>query len=112
VSVARRPLRAEELAELLAFKRGPFRLFRRGWRQEDLVNAVQTKYLSLLEIVKDGDTTIIQFSRVGQLEVARILIDHGADLNASSCPVLRHYIWHRKRVYWKSLAPLSTAARI
>ena len=62
--MARRPLRAEELAELLVFnfKGGPFRLFRRVWRQEDLVNAVQTTYSSLLAIVKDGDTTVIQFS--------------------------------------------------
>jgi len=64
VSVARCPLRVEELAELLAFnfKGGPFQLFRSGWRQEDLVNAVQTTFSSLLAIGKDGDTTIIQFS--------------------------------------------------
>ena len=64
VSVARRPLRVEELAELLTLnlKAGPFRLFRRGCRQEDLLNAVQTKYSSLFAITKDGDTTIIQFS--------------------------------------------------
>jgi hypothetical protein len=85
VSVARRPLRAEEVAELLAFnfKRGPFRLFRRGWRQGDLVNAVQTKYLSLLEIVKDGDTTIMQFSHFSVQEFFEnaILANASADVS-------------------------------
>lgn len=62
--MARRPLCVEELVELLAFnlKGGPFRPFRRGWGKEDLVNAVQTTYSSLLAIAKDGDTTVIQFS--------------------------------------------------
>jgi hypothetical protein len=83
--VAHRPLRAEELAELLAFnfKGGPFRLFRRGWRQEDVVNAVQTTYSSLLAIVNDGDTTIIQFSHFSVQEFFEnaILANASADIS-------------------------------
>ena len=64
VSVACRPLRVKELAELLAFdfKAGPFRLFRRGWRRENLVDAVRSTYSSLLAIVNIEDTPVVQFS--------------------------------------------------
>jgi Ankyrin repeats (3 copies)/Ankyrin repeats (many copies) len=62
--VAVRPLRVKELAELLAFdfsaegipKLNP------GWRWEDKEEAVMSACSSLVMIVKDGDSRIVQFS--------------------------------------------------
>jgi hypothetical protein len=62
--VAVRPLRVEELAEVLAFdfnaegmpKLNP------GWRWEDQEEAVMSACSSLVMIVKDGDSRIVQFS--------------------------------------------------
>jgi Ankyrin repeats (3 copies)/Ankyrin repeat len=61
---AARPLRVEELAEVLAFdfsaegvpKLNP------GWRLEDQEEAVMSACSSLVIIVKDGDSRIVQFS--------------------------------------------------
>ena len=61
---ALRPLRVEELAELLAFdfnvegipKLNP------GWRWEDQEQAVMSACSSLVTIVEDGDSRIVQFS--------------------------------------------------
>jgi hypothetical protein len=61
---AARSLRVEELAEVLAFdfsaegipKLNP------GWRWEDQEEAVMSACSSLVIIVKDGDTRIVQFS--------------------------------------------------
>ena len=61
---AARPLRVEELAEVLAFdfdvegipKLNP------GWRWEDQEEAVLSACSSLVIIVKDGDSRIVQFS--------------------------------------------------
>ncbi|KAF8492403.1 hypothetical protein F5888DRAFT_1806836 [Russula emetica] len=62
--VAIRPLRVEELAEVLAFdfntegmpKLNP------GWRWEDQEEAVTSACSSLVMIVKDGDSRVVQFS--------------------------------------------------
>src|SRR5712675_3543284 len=62
--VAVRPIREEELAEVLAFdfnaegipKLNP------GWRWEDQEEAVMSACSSLVMIVKDGDSRIVQFS--------------------------------------------------
>jgi Ankyrin repeats (3 copies) len=62
--VAVRPLRVEELAEVLAFdfnaegmpKLNP------GWRWEDQEEAVTSACSSLVMIVKDGDSRVVQFS--------------------------------------------------
>ena len=66
VAVASRPLRAEELAELLAFdfKAGPIPKFCEGWRLEDPVDAVLSTCPSLLAIVDGGYFLgkVIQFS--------------------------------------------------
>ena len=59
-----RPLRVEELAEVLAFDfnaEGTPRL-NPGWRWEDQEEAVMSACLSLVMIVKDGDSRIVQFS--------------------------------------------------
>jgi hypothetical protein len=68
VSVASRPLRVEELAELFAFdfKAGPTPKLREGWRLEDPVDAVMSTCSSLLAVVDSGysedKSKIIQFS--------------------------------------------------
>ena len=59
-----RPLRVEELAEVLAFDfkaEGTPRLDT-GWRWEDQEEAVMSACLSLVTIVKDGNSRIVQFS--------------------------------------------------
>ena len=66
VAVASRPLRVEELAELLAFNfnAGPIPKFHEDWRLEDPVHAVLSTCSSLLTIVDGGYPfgNVIQFS--------------------------------------------------
>jgi ankyrin repeat protein len=64
VAVASRPLRVEELAELLAFdfKAGPIPKFHEGWRLEDPVDAVLSACSSLLAVVDVQGSPVIQFS--------------------------------------------------
>ena len=59
-----RPLRVEELAEVLAFdfsEEGVPKL-NRGWRWEDQEEAVMSSCSSLVIVVKDGDSRIVQFA--------------------------------------------------
>jgi ankyrin repeat protein len=71
VAVACRPLRVEELAELLAFdfEAGPIPKFYEDWRLEDPVDAVLSTS-SLLAIVDGGDSfgKVIQFSHISVKE--------------------------------------------
>jgi hypothetical protein len=62
--VAVRPLRVEELAEVLAFDftTGGMPRLNPGWRWEDQEEAVTSACSSLVTIVKDGDTRVVQFS--------------------------------------------------
>ena len=71
VSVASRPLRVGELAEILAFdfKAGPIPEFREDWRLEDPVDAVLSTCSTLLATVDGGESivgepigNVIQFS--------------------------------------------------
>jgi ankyrin repeat protein len=64
VAVVSRPLRVEELAEFLAFdfKTGPIPKYREDWRLADPVEAVLSTCSTLLTLVDDGDSLIIQFS--------------------------------------------------
>jgi ankyrin repeat protein len=64
VVVASRPLRAEELAELLAFdfEAGPIPKFHEDLRLEDPVNAVLSACSSLLAVVDVEGSPVIQFS--------------------------------------------------
>ena len=64
VAVASRPLRVEELAELLAFdfKAGPIPKFHEGWRLEDPEDAVLSACPSLLAVVDFEGSPVIQFS--------------------------------------------------
>ncbi len=62
--VAARPLRVEELAEVLAFdfNTGGMPKLNPGWRWEDQEEAVMSACSSLVTIVKDGDSRVVQFS--------------------------------------------------
>jgi hypothetical protein len=62
--VAARPLRVEELAEVLTFdfKAEGIPKINVGWRWEDQEAAVMSACSSLVVIVKDGDSRIVQFS--------------------------------------------------
>ena len=66
VAVASRPLRVQELAELLAFdfSTGPIPKFHEGWRLEDPADGVLSTCSSLLSIVDGGYpfNKVIQFS--------------------------------------------------
>ena len=64
VSVALRPLRIKELAELLAFgfKAGLIPEFYGDWRVEDPLDAVLSTCSTLLAIVNDRGSPVIQFS--------------------------------------------------
>ena len=64
VAVVFRPLRVEELAELLAFdfKSGQIPRFREDWRLEDPVEAVLSTCSTLLSLVNVEDSQVIQFS--------------------------------------------------
>ncbi len=62
--VAVRPLRVEELAEILAFdfNAGGMPKLNPRWRWEDQEEAVMSACSSLVTIVKDGDARVVQFS--------------------------------------------------
>jgi ankyrin repeat protein len=62
--VAVRPLEVKELAEVLAFdfNTGGMPKLNPGWRWEDQEEAVMSACSSLVTIVKDGDSRIVQFS--------------------------------------------------
>jgi ankyrin repeat protein len=67
--VAVRPLRVEELAELFAFEfgrngtgRAAVPKYRADWRPNDQVHAVQTTCSSLISIVDDSGSQVVQFS--------------------------------------------------
>ena len=63
--VTLRPLRVEELAELLAFEfkaQGTVPKYRSDWRPNDQVGAVLSTCSSLISIVDDKDSQIVQFS--------------------------------------------------
>ena len=70
VSVASRPLRVKELAELLAFdfEAEPIPKFHEDWRLEDPVDAVLSTCSTLLTIVDDQDSSVIQFSHISVKE--------------------------------------------
>jgi ankyrin repeat protein len=62
--VAVRPLRVEELAEVLAFdfNTGGMPKLNPSWRWEDQEEAVMSACSSLVTIVKNGDSRVVQFS--------------------------------------------------
>ena len=63
--VAIRPLRVEEVAELLAFEfkaEGAVPKYRTDWRPNDQVEAVLSTCFSLISIVDDNESQVVQFS--------------------------------------------------
>ena len=62
--VAARPLEVKELAEVLAFdfNTGGMPKLNLGWRWEDQEEAVMSACSSLVVIVKEGDSRVVQFS--------------------------------------------------
>jgi hypothetical protein len=66
LTVAMRPLRVEELAEVLAFEldsaEGELPRFHPDWRWEDQEHAVLSACSSLITIVNSDDSRVIQFS--------------------------------------------------
>ena len=67
LTVAARPLRVEELAELLAFdfhamSNGGVPTLREDWRWNNHEQAVLSTCSSLIAIVRDGDSRVVQFS--------------------------------------------------
>ena len=64
VAVVSRPLRVEELAELLAFdfEAGQIPQFHEDWRLEDPIEAVLSTCSTLLSVVNVQDSQVIQFS--------------------------------------------------
>ena len=88
LTVASRPLRVEELAELLAFDfhatsdRG-IPAFRADWRWNDEEQAVLSTCSSLIAIVRDGDSRVVQFSHFSVKEylTSRRLAESGVDVS-------------------------------
>jgi ankyrin repeat protein len=72
LSVAIRPLRVEELAEILAFDcdavQGRIPTFEAGRRPENPEEAVLSACSSLIAIVNDGDCRVVQFSHLSVKE--------------------------------------------
>ena len=67
LTVAARPLRVEELAELLAFdfratSEGGIPTLKEDWRWNDQEEAVLSTCSSLIAIVRDGNSRVVQFS--------------------------------------------------
>ena len=83
--VAVRPLRVEELAEVLAFdfKAEGIPKLNPGWRWEDQEEAVMSACSSLVTIVKNRDSQIVQFSHFSVKEylTANRLAEHVRDVS-------------------------------
>ena len=67
LAVAVRPLRVEELAEILAFdfqasNSGGIPTLREDWREDDEEEAVLSTCSSLIAVVPSGDSRVVQFS--------------------------------------------------
>ena len=66
LTVAARPLRLEELAEVLAFDfddvPGGIPTLNADWRREDQERAVLSTCSSLITVINDGDLRVVQFS--------------------------------------------------
>ncbi|KAF8270103.1 ankyrin repeat-containing domain protein [Lactarius quietus] len=85
LTVAVRPLRVEELAELLAFdfeasKSGGIPALKEDWRWADQEEAVLSTCSSLVTIVRDGDSRLVQFSHFSVKEYLtspRLARSHG-----------------------------------
>ena len=82
---AARPLEVKELAEVLAFDfnaEGILKL-NLGWRWEDQEEAVMSSCSSLVMIVQDGDSRVVQFSHFSVKEFLMVnrLVDPIKDVS-------------------------------
>ncbi|KAF8263372.1 hypothetical protein EI94DRAFT_1788533 [Lactarius quietus] len=85
LTVAVRPLRVEELAELLAFdfeaaRSGGIPALKENWRWDDQEEAVLSTCSSLVTIVRNGDSRVVQFSHFSVKEYLtspRLARSHG-----------------------------------
>ena len=92
LTVASRPLRVEELAELLAFdfqttSDGGIPALRDDWRWNDEEQAVLSTCSSLITIVRDGDSRVVQFSHFSVKEYLT-----SARLASSGKDISRFYV--------------------
>ena len=91
LSVAMRPLRVEELAEVLAFELdtagGELPKYHPDWRWEDQEHAVLSACSSLITIVDNDDSRVIQFSHFSVKEYLT-----SERLSAASGAVSQYYI--------------------
>ena len=88
---AARPLRVEELAEVLAidFDEGGTAKLNPAWRWEDQAGAVMSACSSLVIIVKDGESRVVRFSHFTLQEFLT------SDRLATSSPDVSHfYVQH------------------
>jgi Ankyrin repeats (3 copies) len=80
-----RPLRVKELAEVLAFDFNAEGIpkLNLGWRWEDKEEAVMSACSSLVMIVKDGDSRVVQFSHfsVKEFLTANRLVEPNRDVS-------------------------------
>ena len=88
LTVAARPLRVEELAELLAFdfhttSDQGIPALREDWRWNDQEQAVLSTCSSLISIVRDGDSRVVQFSHFSVKEylTSARLAESGGDVS-------------------------------
>ena len=88
LTVAARPLRVEELAELLAFdfqatSDGGVPALREDWRWNNQEQAVLSTCSSLITIVRDGDSRVVQFSHFSVKEylTSHRLAELGGDVS-------------------------------
>jgi ankyrin repeat protein len=83
--VAIRPLRVEELAEVLAvdFDSGVTAMLNPDWRWPDQERAVMSACSSLISIVNDGDSRVVQFSHfsVKEFLMSRRLAESSQDIS-------------------------------
>jgi hypothetical protein len=89
LTVAIRPLRVEELAEVIAvdFDVGGVPILNPDWRWEDHEEAVLSACSTLVAVVNNGDSRVVQFSHFSVKEFLR-----SDRLAASSGDICRYYI--------------------
>ena len=112
VSVASRPLRVNELADLLAFdfEAGSIPKFHEVWRLEDPVDAVLSTCSTLITIAAPADddderlllTPVAQSPQFPVIEFSHFSVKEFltstrlAEANRHYLPPLSHFLWHRR----------------
>jgi hypothetical protein len=129
LAVAERPLRVEELAEVLAFDLdaadGEMPRFHAEWRWEDQEQAVLSACSSLISIVGSEGSRVVQFSHFsvkefltserlaasGELSQYRILLEPAHTILSQACLGVLLRLDDRvdeesaKEIHWRSMLP-------